>query len=180
MKTHALRVLLLLPTITALLSSASGALPSSDPPRDGSDIQKEMAPIVAAYKDFSTRLESAVESRELASVAALYQTNGPTAVELKSELARWRQLIAKGAKARSPYFKSLSHLPPESHQYWEAKAHRWTRHPVTDFAILHFQDGSQMTLPLFLVGSTLLIVPSEKINKGIEQNAPPNAAPPHR
>ena len=143
-------------------------------------MQKDMAPLMAAYHDFGTRLETAVESRELASVAALYQTNGVAAVELKSELARWRQLVAEGAKPRGPFFKSLSHLPPESHEYWEAQAHRLTRHPVTDFAIVQFQGGYQMTLPLFLVGNTLLIVPSEKINKGIEPGGAADGSQPFR
>jgi hypothetical protein len=154
-----------------MLSWASEAPLSSNSPAGAFGMQEDMAPIKAAYHDFQTRLGRALESRELASVAALYQTNDVTAAELNSELARWRQLVAEGAEPRPWYFKSLSHLPPESHKHWEARAQRLTRHPVTDFAFVQFQGGSQMIVPLCLVGNTLLMVPSEKINKSIENGA---------
>ncbi len=135
----------------------------------------------AVYDDLKRRLEAAIASREFASVAALYQSNEVSAVEWTSELARWRPVLEEGAKPSPPFMKNLSQLPPESQKYWEAEAHRRTRHQVTAFAMVRFQNGSQMTLPLNLVGDKLLIVPSEKVaTRGIEPVAPPNAAPPHR
>lgn len=135
----------------------------------------------AVYDDLKTRLEAAIASREVAAVAALYQTNEVSAVEWTSELARWRPVLEKGAKPSPPFLKILSQLPPESKKHWEAEAHRRTRQQVTAFAMVGFQNASQMTMPLVLVGDKLLIVPSEKLAaRGIEPAAPPNAVPPHR
>ncbi len=123
----------------------------------------------AVYDDLKSRLEAAVSSRDVASVAALYQTNDVSPAEMKSELARWRPVLGKGAKPSPPYLKVLSRLPPESHEFWQAQAHRLTRHQVTAFAIVRFQDGSQMELPLALVGEKFLIVPSEKISTKVPE-----------
>lgn len=175
MKTRATLFLL---TFSGLLSWAGELPPDATLPKGVTRMtQKERA----AFDDLKSRLEAAVASREVASVAALYQTNDVSAVEWKSELSRWRLVLEEGAKPSPPFLKILSQLPPESHDYWEAQAHRLTRHQVTAFAMVRFQNGSQMTLPLVLVGDRLLIVPSEKIStKGIEPVAAPNAAPPHR
>ena len=134
---------------------------------------------MALYQDFSDRFEAAFTSRELASVAALYQTNGASALELKSELARWRQVVEEGARPMPPYLKIFSELSPESKKYWEAQAHRLTLHQVTAVAAIRFQGGFQMALPLVLVGDKFLIVPSEKIaSKSIESGGAEDASQP--
>ena len=127
---------------------------------------------------FWGRLEAAVESRQLTAIAALYETNHVTDVELKSELARWRQIVAKGIKPKFPYFKVLSDLPPESNAFWTATAHRLTRHEVSCFVTARYEIGGQniwkqMTLPLVFVGDSLQIVPSEKVaDQGREPGGP--------
>ena len=137
--------------------------------------EKEMA----LYQDFRDRFEVAFASQELASVAALYQTNGVSALELKSELARWRQVVEEGAKPMPPYLKIFSELPPEARKHWEAYAHHLTSHQVSAIAAVRFQGGFQMTLPLALVGDSLLIVPSEKIaNKSAESSGAKDASQP--
>ena len=117
MKIYAPALLLLLLAFPSL-SSWAGETPEGSLPRKSAS--QESLKANAIYDDFKNRLEVALASRELAAVAALYRTNDVTAVELKSELARRQQPVAKGAKATPPYLKTLSELPPESHDYWEA------------------------------------------------------------
>src|ERR1019366_5130513 len=49
-----------------------------------------VAPQTDVHRDFISRLEAVGESGQLSSITALYQTNDVTALELSSELARWR------------------------------------------------------------------------------------------
>jgi hypothetical protein len=184
MKMHAPSLLSLLLAFTGLPSSAGEPPLDSVRPKDASlETEGKSDPRLWV---FWGRLEAAVESRQLDAIAALYQTNDVTAVELKSELARWRQIVAEGVKPKGPFFKVLSHLPPESHAYWTTNAHRLTRHEVTCFVIAAYMVGGQnkweqMTLPLVLVGDSLLIVPSEKVStKGIEQGGPATGSQPIR
>jgi hypothetical protein len=183
MKIYAPALLLLLLAFPSL-SSWAGETPEGSVPRKSAS--QESLKANAIYDDFKNRLEVALASRELAAVAALYRTNDVTAVELKSELARWQQPVAEGAKATPPYLKTLSELPPESHDYWEAQAHRVTRHKVTHFALVGYivrgeRILRQETLPLVLVGNRLLIVPSEKIaDQGIEPGGAMNRSQPIR
>ena len=160
MKTRATVFLL----VSTGLFSWAGELPKGDTQLT----QKDRS----VYEDFKNRLEAAVAGRELASIAALYQTNDVSAIELKSELARWQRVVAEGARPMAPYLKTLSELPPESHDFWEAGALRRTRHQVTHFSIQKFitkTTTDELILPLVLVGDKLMIVPSEKIStKGIE------------
>jgi hypothetical protein len=134
----------------------SGFIYSSDA-RLGSD------KVIALYEDFNKRLEEAFTSSGIDSVAVLYQTNGVSALVIKSEFARWRQVVEKGAKPMPPFLKIFSELSPESRRYWEAYVHRLTQRQVSAIAAIRFQGGFQMTLPLVLVGDRLLVVPSEKI-----------------
>jgi len=173
------------PTLLSFLVAFAGLPSSAGEPSSGSvrpkDAKLRDQKEIALYEDFRDRWEAAIASRELVSVAALYQTNGVSAIELKAELARWRQVVDEGAKPMPPYLKILSELPPESHAFWTAQAHHLTRHEITAVAMIRFQGGFQTTLPLVLVGDRLLIVPSDKIsNKGMEQGGPADGSQPMR
>ena len=135
------------------------------------------------YGEFSSRLEAAVEHRDLAAIQALYQTNGVAAQELKLEMARWPELLAGDAKASVwLYFKELSTLPPQAREVHTERARRLTKHEVTHLALVRLPAGYQLTLPLVLVGDKLLVVPSEKRNtaSNIESNGPANGSQPIR
>lgn len=157
MNTHTFRVLLFLSALTNSLLWAGGAPSAAGPQRVGGPLSE------GVYRDFSSRLDAAVASQQLASVASLYQTNDTTSAELNSELARWHKVLMKDVHARPPFLKILSELPSESHDFWAAQAHRSTRHEVTHFDIQTFSNGAELILPLVLVGDKLLIVPSEKL-----------------
>ena len=116
-------------------------------------------------------METALESRELASIAALYQTNDVTAAELKSELARWGHACEVGSKPVSLVFKPLGTLPPESRRFWTEETRCLTRFQVTHVVMVRANELA-LTLPLNLVGDKFLIVPSEKLSdKSIEPAA---------
>ena len=132
-----------------------------------------LAPSFSLFSDFKARLEAVIARREVAGFADLYQTNGVTAEELESELVRWRHMAGEDAKTVFLFFKELSKLPPESHEFWSAEAHRLTKHEVTHFAFVRSGSRVRLILPLFVVDDKLLIVPSEKIiANGVEPSGP--------
>src|ERR1043166_817665 len=135
------------------------------------------------YGEFSSRLEAAVEHRDLAAIQALYQTNGVAAQELKLEMARWPDLLAGDAKGREGlYFKELSTLPPQAREAHTERARRLTKHEVTHLVLVRLPAGYQLTLPLVLVGDKLQVVPSERRNtaSSIEPNGAANGSQPIR
>ena len=102
--------------------------------------------------DFQTRLKSAIESRGLAVIQALYQTNGITAEDLKVEMARWPSLLRGEAKAGvALFFKELSTLPPQAREIHTERARRLTKHEVTHLVLVRLPAGYQLTPPLVLV-----------------------------
>lgn len=121
-----------------------------------------------ALTDFATRVETAVEHRDLAGIGELYQTNGVTSGDMKRELNRWQPVLAQAAGAKvSVYFKELGTLPPTAHQVWGDYARRLTTHKVTHLAGL--RNGSPvvaLVLPLIEVDGRLWIVPSDKLLPG--------------
>jgi len=135
------------------------------------------------YREFISRLEAAVEHRDLAAIQALYQTNGVAAQELKLEMARWPELLAGDGKADvSLYFKELNTLPPQAREVHIERARRLTKHEVSHLAFVHLPAAHKLTLPLVLVGDKLFVVPSEKRNtaSSIKPNGPTNGSQPIR
>jgi hypothetical protein len=132
------------------MPSWAGEFPEGSSPRkaDGPETQQE----IAALRDFRNRLELASQSQQLASIAALYQTNDVTAMEFKSELARWQRVLAEGPKPPQLFCKPLSRLPPESHEYWAAAAKRLTRHQVTHFVMVDFPGTCRLQPHWCLLG----------------------------
>lgn len=135
-------------------------------------------PAPSQFSDFKTRLQAAIESREVANIKPLYETNDVKGGELNSELLRWQSMVAQDGGTLSLYFKDLSKLPPESHKFWSAEAHRLTERLVTHFAFVRC-GTVQLIVPLVLADNKLLIVPSEKVaRKGIEQGGPASRSQP--
>ena len=135
------------------------------------------------YRAFISHIEVAVGHRDLAAIQALYQTNGVAAQELKSEMARWPDLLAGDAKQPvAMYFKELGTLPPQAREAHTGRARRLTTHQVTHLVSVRLPAGYQVTLPLVLVGDRLLIVPSDMRNapSSIEQSRPANGILPNR
>jgi len=135
------------------------------------------------YSDFTSRLEAAIESRDLVAIQALYQTNGVGAEEFKIELARWRRVFGEDANPGvSIYFKELSTLPPQAHELWEEQARHLTKHEVTHLAFVRSGTKGGLMLPLVVVEDRLRIVPSEKrkTESGIELGGPANGSQPIR
>jgi hypothetical protein len=130
------------------------------------------------FREFRTRVEAAIQSRNLDNVVALYQTNGIAAQEIKLELVRWRPILAQqDDKVVAFFFKELSTLPPTARQVWGEQARRLTTHRVTHLVLLHYGDGVRLTLPLVSVNDRLLIVSADqdKVDKSIEPAAGGNA-----
>ncbi len=119
-------------------------------------------PELDLFSDFRTRMQAALERRNSSGIASLYETNGVTAGELKTEMDRWQRITGENSKSVSVFFKDLNRLPSESFKYWSTEAHRLTKHEVTHFAIVRSGGGTGLILPLVLVDNTLLVVPSEK------------------
>ena len=114
------------------------------------------------YGDFRSHLEAAIERQDLIAIQALYQTNGIGAEEFKTELARWRRVFGECATQRFVYFKELSTLPPQAHDYWATQARHLTEHKATHLAFVGSGTEGRLILPLVVVEDRLLIVPSEK------------------
>jgi hypothetical protein len=160
MKTN-LRIVL---TFLALASIAASA---QQPPASWPITE----PTLSQFTDFKSRLQAAIDTRELASIKALYQTNNVCDEELNSDLTRWQPMLGQDAATLLLYFKDLSTLPPESLEFWSAKAHRLTQHQVTHFALVR-SGTAQLTVPLILADNKFLIVPSEKLTKNGSEPAP--------
>ena len=124
-----------------------------------------LAPHSDGLQDFRLRLEKAIVSHHGVAIQALYQTNQVSAAELKLELDRWKQVIdGDGKGGLSLVYKELTYLPPKSHEFWDAKAHRVTTHDVDAFVMVRINQTPifQLILPLIAVDSKLLIVVSDK------------------
>jgi hypothetical protein len=50
---------------------------------------------MAPLQDFASRLEAAINAKDLSAVMALYRTNGVPAADLAVETARWQRLLAR-------------------------------------------------------------------------------------
>jgi hypothetical protein len=128
--------------------------------------------------DFKTRLEAAIESRDLAVIQALYQTNGIAAEDLKVEMARWPSLLRGEAKGEvGLFFKELSTLPSPARAIHTERARRLTKHEVTHLVLVRLPAGYQLTLPLVVIEGRLLIVPSDAIKADVgNQNGATNGS----
>jgi hypothetical protein len=135
------------------------------------------------FSDFISRLEAAIESRDVVSIQALYETRGVAPEKMKIELSRWRKLLHEEARTRvSLYGKELSTLPPKAREVWGERAHHLTKHEVTHMALVKFGTGVGLMLPLVVVDDRLLIVPSDNVEVGsdIEPIGPANGSQPVR
>ncbi len=122
-------------------------------------------PELDLFSDFRTRLQTALERGDSSGIASLYETNGVTAGELKTEINRWQRVIGKNSEELTVSFKDLNRLPSESLKFWSTEAHRLTKHEVTHFAVVRSGGGIGLILPLVIVDNKLLIVPSKVMAK---------------
>lgn len=120
-----------------------------------------------AFTDFVERVRAALERRDLARIAELYQTNAVTPDDMKREFARWQPVVgqANGSKA-SLFFKELGKLPPTARQVWGGYARGLTSHQVTHLGFLDNGGGVKLMLPLIEFDGRLWIVPSDKVQPG--------------
>ncbi|MCX6930692.1 MAG: hypothetical protein NT154_46935, partial [Verrucomicrobia bacterium] len=161
------------PAFLALLASSStfsqqaplsrprvevGGSPSNQQTASGT-----LLPKANPIKDFSDRLNAAIQTQNVAALQALYQTNGLSAQQLNDELSRWQPMLEGDAKSRVSIqnqftvFRDFS----RSNKMWKHLAERLTTHKTTHLVQLKTTAGTWM-LPLIEVEGRLLIVPSDK------------------
>ena len=129
------------------------------------------------FKDFSNRIEAALESRDSTSIQRLYETTGISSEELNVELARWQEILNADSGGNAAYWvKDLGNLPPKAQRAWNAKARRLTSHDVSHLVFLKYGDARMLCLPVVANDGRLLIVPSDKLTdrSGLEQSDPTN------
>ena len=130
-----------------------------------------------AFDNFRTRLEAAIENRDLATIQSLYQTNGVPAVEMEAEFAHWQRLFGEKAGERvGLWFKELITLPPKARESWTDYAHQLTTLEATHLVFLLFSSSNVVRagFPLNQVGDKLLIVVSDQ--RGTPPDTKPNAS----
>lgn len=150
------------------LAFASGASRAAEPPSPPSRLGGGTGVAVSnLLADFASRLNAAIESRNLVAIQALYQTNGVSVEELTIERDRWHRLFAENTGARlNSYFKELDKLPPQARVLWTTRAHQMTTRQVSHLAAIYAVNQVRvlLELPLAVCDDRLWIVPSDGRN----------------